>query len=156
MKSFYLFILACLTLIGLGSTAHAQSYDIYCDGYGYCRASPTQYNHNLVGLAFTKDDEPWFFTSSYSSTSPNFSSYQAEADTMSACNKSANRAPCRLHSWVANNQCIAVVQSSSHWHVANDKSCGRAKKEAMAHCKANATDPSTCKQYKSKSTSSWW
>ena len=139
------------------SQSYAQSYDIYCDGYGNCRATPTMYNHKVVGLAFTKDVEPYFYKDGYSSVDPNFNDWQAEQDTMNACNKSSERAPCTFNRWVANDQCIAVARSevesdgTPRWGVADARTCSQAKKAAVANCQKNAENPSSCKVYKSES-----
>lgn len=155
--------LGVLGLLALATESQAQqSYDIYCDGYGHCRATPTQYTHNVVGLAFTRDTEPYFYSGQYTSTNPDFNNWQAEQDTMAACNRSAKRAPCTFNRWVANNQCIAVARSAREsdgeylWTIGSDKNCRRAKKHALGVCRQSAEDPASCKTYDTKATYHWF
>lgn len=132
--------------------SHAQEYETFCNGYGYCYTRPVQYTHNLVGLAFTKENKHYFYTSQYTSRSRDFNSYQAKADTLSACNKSENRSPCVYAGFVANNQCIAVVQSVDVMDWDSASRCGAAKKAAKKRCQASSRQPESCKIIDTKAT----
>ncbi len=116
------------------------------------------YNHSVVGLAFTKNTEPFFYTGSYRSEDPNFNNWQAEQDTLDKCNQSSNRAPCTFNRWVANQQCISVARSANEsdgtplWGVGDARTCREARKLALASCQRGAENPGSCKIFKSEST----
>lgn len=113
---------------------------------------------NYLGLAWTKDGEPFFvkrtIRTNYGFMDAHWEEY--DAITINECNKSSHRRPCRLANSLVNG-CIALAKSDKISDVGvpelyfyPDAKCKIAKQNVIKSCQAQASNPSSCKIYKTK------
>lgn len=124
-------------------------------GYGNMSSSGYSYGgvqHKYIGLAWTKDNKPFFDNSIMITLSdtPTENDWTIQDKlTLGQCEHSSRRSPCRMgYSMI--NGCIAIAKVGEMMYSDGGASCDEAKQKAMQLCQAEDKIPNACKIHTSK------
>ncbi|WP_066802567.1 DUF4189 domain-containing protein [Moraxella oblonga] len=138
--------LACDPAQGTGQCSNIGGYGNVNSG-GY---SGTQ--HKYIGLAWTKDDKPFFYNTTMITAYYNPTPYDWEMQDyifISRCNQSSQRSPCRK-AFSMTNGCIAIAQVGEMMYADGGATCKEAKQKAIQWCQIKDSNPNACKIYRTK------
>ncbi|STZ08476.1 Uncharacterised protein [Moraxella caprae] len=137
------------------------SGNTYNGGYGYGNSGGygnvnsggySGTHHKYIGLAWTKDNKPFFDNSIMITLSdtPTENDWTIQDKlTLGQCEQSSRRSPCRMaHSMT--NGCIAIAQVGEMMYADGGATCNEAKQKAMQLCQAEDKSPNACKIHTSK------
>ncbi|WP_394261025.1 DUF4189 domain-containing protein [Moraxella boevrei] len=127
------------------NAAYYGSYGNSGGGYG------GGYTDRYLGVAWTKDAQPFFHTARVRSNYGWQPEFWAEYNnvTVAHCNQSSHRSPCKFAtSWI--NGCIAIAKVGEVMYSDGGATCNEAKQKAMQLCQAYDSNPNACKIYKTR------
>lgn len=127
----------------------------YYGGGSYGNANSGGYSgtqHKYIGLAWTKDDKPFFYDTIMVTPYYNLTPYDWEIQDdifISQCNQNSKRSPCRK-AFSMTNGCIAIAQVGEMMYADGGATCNEAKQKAMQLCQAEDKSPNDCKIHTTK------
>ncbi|OPH37346.1 DUF4189 domain-containing protein [Moraxella equi] len=146
----------CVRMQQQQAEQHAyQMHQQQSGGYGNMSSSGYSYGgvqHKYIGLAWTKDNKPFFDNSimiTLSDTPTENDWIIQDKLTLGQCEHSSRRSPCRM-AYSMINGCIAIAKVGEMMYADGGASCDEAKQKAMQLCQAEDKSANACKIHTSK------